>query len=498
MDSQTTPIVADHRFVLATRDTGYRSPATALAELIDNSLQAAARSVAVHFLEAVYQNELSVATIDDGKGMDAATLRTALQFGGTPRFNDRAGQGRFGMGLPNSSMSQARRVDVYSWLKPRDVLHSYLDVDEIVRGDLRQVPPPVPRSLPPWADSVAANTGTLIVWSKCDRLLHLNSPSFLKEVRSALGQMFRYFLWKGASISVNGTILDPIDPLFLTGTLEVARQYGRPLTYRVRVPTSTRRTSVIRARFTELPIAEWHDLPLSIKRVIGLAKGAGVSVVRAGREIAFGWHFMGNKRKENYDDWWRCEVAFEPDLDEYFGVTHSKQGINPTPELVQILYPDLEATAHTLNSRVRKQFAGLRTEALGLAMKTATEKERQLPPITRESRPSRNRGANGSLMDTSGRLRYRLTVAPLAQEYFYSFRLAGGRLLLTINQEHPFFSRIYKPLRESALPRDRFPVECLLLALARAEAAASSSAQRYWYRRARFTLSNVLAAFLGG
>ncbi len=28
------------------------------------------------------------------------------------------------------------------------------------------------------------------------------------------------------------------------------------------------------------------------------------------RESDYGWFFMGPKRKENYDDWWRCEVAF--------------------------------------------------------------------------------------------------------------------------------------------------------------------------------------------
>ena len=65
----------------------------------------------------------------------------------------------------------------------------------------------------------------------------------------------------------------------------------------------------------------------------GIVKAAGVSVVRAQREVAYGWFCMGRKRRENYDDWWRCEVSFEPDLDEYFGLTHSKQGINPTAEL---------------------------------------------------------------------------------------------------------------------------------------------------------------------
>jgi hypothetical protein len=50
------------------------------------------------------------------------------------------------------------------------------------------------------------------------------------------------------------------------------------------------------------------------------------------REIDKGWYFMGKKRQENYDDWWRCEVRFPPAIDELFGVTHSKQGISPVQE----------------------------------------------------------------------------------------------------------------------------------------------------------------------
>ncbi len=59
--------------------------------------------------------------------------------------------------------------------------------------------------------------------------------------------------------------------------------------------------------------------------------------MRAGREIDRGWYFMGGKRKENYDDWWRCEISFDPSLDELFGVTHSKQEIRPTEALTSIL-----------------------------------------------------------------------------------------------------------------------------------------------------------------
>src|SRR5213593_3269561 len=126
-------IIALDRFILATRDSGYKGTESAIAELVDNALQAGARRV---FIQIAVQDEnaeypLRVSVLDDGCGMDRRTLRQALRFGGSSRFNDRSGLGRYGMGLPNSTLSQARRVDVYSWLRPGAVLFTYLDVDEI-------------------------------------------------------------------------------------------------------------------------------------------------------------------------------------------------------------------------------------------------------------------------------------------------------------------------------------------------------------------------------
>ena len=48
----------------------------------------------------------------------------------TPEQQD--GIGEFGMGLPSSSISQCRRVDVWSWQDgPENALYTYLDLDEI-------------------------------------------------------------------------------------------------------------------------------------------------------------------------------------------------------------------------------------------------------------------------------------------------------------------------------------------------------------------------------
>ena len=45
------PLVADDRFVLATRDTGYRSLAASVAELLDNSIQASAKTLRISVFE---------------------------------------------------------------------------------------------------------------------------------------------------------------------------------------------------------------------------------------------------------------------------------------------------------------------------------------------------------------------------------------------------------------------------------------------------------------
>jgi len=58
-----------------------------------------------------------VADNDNGRGMDASTLRHALQFGWSSRFNQRDSSGRYGMGLPNASLSHSKRVELWSSMK---------------------------------------------------------------------------------------------------------------------------------------------------------------------------------------------------------------------------------------------------------------------------------------------------------------------------------------------------------------------------------------------
>ena len=260
------------------------------------------------------------------------------------------------MGLPNSSLSQARRVTVTSWkalgrgsCRHKNVigngttLQSYLDVDEIASGSIIDVPRPRRPAKPP-AHS-PSQSGTIVHWASCDRLDFKRPSTICRHLTRELAQRFRYFLTRGIMIRINDVKIEPIDPMFLMARTSPrrAKRYGDEIVYTVSADPNdaSAATGKVRVRFSELPVAKWARLSNAEKRQMGIANKAGVSILRAGREVDYGWFFFGTKRKENYDDWWRCEVHFDGILDEAFGLTHSKQQIRPKQYLLDILTPDM-------------------------------------------------------------------------------------------------------------------------------------------------------------
>ena len=54
---------------------------------------------------------------------------------GESQNRGKGGIGRFGVGLTHASLSQCRRVDIYSWKRPGVVLQVHLDLDSVVDSD---------------------------------------------------------------------------------------------------------------------------------------------------------------------------------------------------------------------------------------------------------------------------------------------------------------------------------------------------------------------------
>src|SRR3954447_17230650 len=88
-------IVPTSLAVKAMRDNGYKNAAYAVAELMDNSIQAGASTVELlcadqeSFIEERTRRRISrLAVLDDGSGMDADILQITLQFGNGSRLNE--------------------------------------------------------------------------------------------------------------------------------------------------------------------------------------------------------------------------------------------------------------------------------------------------------------------------------------------------------------------------------------------------------------------------
>ncbi|MCY4259102.1 MAG: ATP-binding protein, partial [Rhodobacteraceae bacterium] len=202
---QSFSIIDPGMTVRAMRDSGYKSTTHALAELIDNSIESGATAIEVFGLSRRDARTgrftlAELAVLDNGEGMDSDTLRGSLRYGhGTRR--ERWGIGRFGLGLPNSSMSQARRVDVWSWQSgATNAFRTYLSLDEVESG-VKDIPKPEERQAIPstYRDSsrnVFGDSGTLVVWSDLDRVEWKQASTTFKHTEYLVGRIYRRFLAK--------------------------------------------------------------------------------------------------------------------------------------------------------------------------------------------------------------------------------------------------------------------------------------------------------------
>ncbi|ATX81730.1 Histidine kinase-, DNA gyrase B-, and HSP90-like ATPase [Mariprofundus ferrinatatus] len=344
------------------RDAGYKNTASAVAELIDNSIEAKAKDIQIiTFEEAVFQgarttyriNELAV--YDDGGGMPPSVLEICLQFGNGTRLSSRSGIGRFGIGLPNASVSQAKRIDVYSW-QNNECYHTYLDVDEVSNGDLDEVNPVTRKELPQeWKQTIEGGvqeSGTLIVWSKCDRLDMARSRTLFTTLSKDLCRIYRHFLDDDNSYGKKVKIrLVEASKEMLLGNMEkkiTPLQANDPLYLMTpnNIPEfETKKTNMLHGNIVSFPVRYNEDgdtanveirfsIALPETQTLGggsllgqhYRRNTGISFMRAAREIDFGTFGYFNSQDER-ERWWGCEIRFEPKLDELFGVTNNKQAV---------------------------------------------------------------------------------------------------------------------------------------------------------------------------
>ncbi|MBT6472285.1 MAG: hypothetical protein HOK52_13640 [Candidatus Marinimicrobia bacterium] len=497
-------IVKLESFIQSTRDSGYKGTSSAIAELIDNSLEADAKTVQILVEHEDFSKEdnINIRVIDDGHGMTKNELTLALQFGGSTRFGSRSGMGRYGMGLPNSSVSQAKRLDVMTWRKSQQYLWSHLDVDEISRGEQIDIPIVEPRKSLLIDRPIDINQGTHIWWRNCDRLSAKSVKILIKQLHKDIGRIYRRILNENIAISINGQNVLGYDPLFQMKGLNKkgAKTYGKELVFEIMSKNiKNKGPHKVSVRFVELPVEKWHTLTNQEKKKFNITKRAGISILRNKREIDYGWYFFGNKRKENYDDWWRCELNFEPDLDEEFGVTHNKQGINPSKYIKDILSPDLERIALDLSKRVRDRFKNLNLNSVKPAsiLKVNIRDKIYPSPALISDYGDRNSSAKGhiGIDGIKFNLGYKNIFSPEVFQYIKS----DDSLDININIDHPFYKFLLHPLVNIKI-NSRFSfanyLELLIISLARAETHTFDETEKSYLDRYRNKWGDLFTAYV--
>lgn len=244
-DEYQYPLFSGKQAVLSQRRSGYRTTAKAAREIVDNALEAGAKDIWMVFDRPSTREKFerankvsAIAFIDNGPGMTPKMARYALTWGGGTHHEDPNKIGKFGFGLPNSSINQTKRVEVYTrtdaaapWTK------GVLDITDLPEHGLVSVPPVEQAELPGFVEAylkrkkINLKTGTVVVWVKPDRLTYAQASTLKEHLLDDFGTTYRYLLprkevdadgntkslFAGAfNLVVEDVAVEPVDPLFLT------------------------------------------------------------------------------------------------------------------------------------------------------------------------------------------------------------------------------------------------------------------------------------------
>lgn len=379
------------QFMNSIRSSGYKNAAMAIGELVDNSIQAEAENVDILVTEERYTpSERSVrrineiAVLDDGHGMDEELLRRSLKLGDGTHFNDDNGIGKFGVGLPQASVSQAKKVDVWTWEDEIDnAYYTWIDLTDDEWVERGVIPEPEQEPIPDkWKEmaSIDEESGTLVVWSAVDRCNWKRARTLYKHSQKLVGRMYRNWLspdTEHRNVDINLTLynddtgeidetweFEPNDPLYLLKNTSTPipekipdpmfEQFGETIekVYEVSQQDGELTEETVKMTFSV-------SKPETRQRVDGQYAGSaphgkhakenvGLSIVREGRELTLDKNWAD---KDPRNRWWGAQVEFGRKMDEIFQVTNNKQGADRLSEVANADWDDYandgESTAET-------------------------------------------------------------------------------------------------------------------------------------------------------
>jgi hypothetical protein len=476
-------------FVRGIRDLGYRTNGDAIAELIDNALQAYAERIDVLFGyggTASAKKPSQLAVIDNGHGMEPVMIRMAVMWGGTHRENDRGGLGRYGYGLPCSAVSLGRRFTVFSRTSGDTLCSVSLDLDALTDGDYTDaagdiiIPEPVRDHLPDFVTQrIAASypdgwpSGTVVLIEKLDRLEWATTQSLRQNLCRHFGVMY-HKLRGEAALYVDGDFVEPIDPLFLTPEFYLhdldddrARPFD-PVRIEVRHPDTGAYWGAITLRYAWLP-PSFGSIDKA-RDAVGLNANARFSILKDYHGLIFsrnGRLIDVQTRTPwttfiNNDRYIRVEVEFSATLDEAFGVTTSKQQVTVSRFIWDLLAEaGVPKAIEQLRNKVKEAKFQRRFAALSPPPGEPRISERAMSLARVALENAKDSDDQGQLSLRSTPYEVRSQHAP-HQPFFQTGHRRGVRVLV-LNTAHRFYEEIYDgPV---ATPELRSALEVLLFCI---------------------------------
>ncbi len=512
-EDATVPLFLGQTLVNAMRDLGYDDTTSAICEHVDNAIQAGAREIRVYFHETGKRKEkkrIDVLVFDDGVGMAPNVLRLAMAFGGSMSFDNRAGIGRYGMGMKAAALSLSPTLDAYSWQERGAFYNMTLDLKEIgndrsntielPRAELVQVlpldvreiltsPMVYPKNpadqelLTADADEVTerlGKSGTIIYMPDCDRTTFRTAQTLADVATKAMARIYRRQLDKGLRLYVNNRRVEPFDPTYWMDSARHTRIEGltekrsrlvqrwEPL-IPIAEDSATKRPVIVRLYL--LPIEDWDRLGPKVKKNDLRVFDTGISFMRNDREVDMRQEAAITGKFVSTDSWWRLEIEFPAELDEAFGVAVNKQGVRPKSYVKEILRTTIQQDLGDVRMRIKNFWAH---RAADKARSQVVEGERRandaealqgtaLPrpaPRTEAETASLEEGLRSLAVackregetddEAYARVRDSQYIINMTRDegpfYRADFRL--GKVILTINAGHPFFDKLYNPLTE--------------------------------------------------
>lgn len=510
-DKATVPLFFAQTLIQSLRDVGYNHTTSALCEHVDNAIQAGATEVRVFFRQIGKRGDYStdVAVYDNGSGMSPNVAKVAMAFGGSMNFDNRNGIARFGMGMKTAALSMSPVFELYTWQEPAAFYGMILDVEEIGkdRANLIQLPDPTlhselpdevadffrkPMSWPDARDQELFATkeeslterlgasGTIVYMPQCDRLTYAQARYLVEHAVKEMSRIYRRAISDGLELYINNRRVEAFDPTYAmpnarhTKFLECAAKTSRLI---IAKPIDIKRSEFdpalgsapITVKIFRLPIEEWSHLPRkTLKNDLRVFDGLTVSILRNGREVSAG-PMPRLTSRHSITHWYRIQIEFGGMLDEAFGVAANKQGVRLKGYVEKAIKDAIGDDITAINDEIRR-FQAEQRELRSPARRTPSEtKADEADPFQMKGLASLNpeeetqieanlRGLALTLKrpnETDEQAYERIKSSKYIITFrhddywpFYDVRHAFGRIILTINTAHPFYSKLYEPLRK--------------------------------------------------